>query len=277
MVSIIIEDTTFYGPTIDLTAYNITPNDVLTALHTNSPEISISTTSPGPVHDRLGCVHEEKSYQIRSALAAVARQRGYTTAYDSQLERVQERLSSIDLTEVTFDHEHQRLAQKDNIEQLQEEISALRGRIQELRQQNKDPEGKIQQLQQQAGELSAKQTKYTAAKQALEQKQKQLRDMRDKREKRLKLQDKQQNLRRKSRRVLARKIRPQFIRSLDSIPGEYELSDTPGTVETGETTAALAIYRLSRSSAPVVLASSRFPNLTAATAALDAPVIRCSP
>lgn len=121
--------------------------------------------------------------------------------------------------------------------------------------------------------LADRETERIAAEEALSIARDAARRARDRRERRLELQDRERNLGREVRRRLTAAIEPRFRRALAAVPGECSLGEAPGAIEGDRATAALAVCRLASLSAPVVIALDRFPAATAASAALDAPVI----
>lgn len=67
------------------------------------------------------------------------------------------------------------------------------------------------------------------------------------------------------------RLRDQYAAALDAVPGP----ESSGPFEAPPVTAALAVLRVARTEAPVVLETDRFPDPATAADTLEAPIIRC--
>lgn len=274
------------GETIDLRERPVDPSTVATAIESADPveiddrTLDIDCPEPGPVHDRVGVIVPDRRYEIRTALAAVARERGYEAPEDEEIERIEAELSAVETHPVDARTVRRRLAELDtDTTALEEEVAALRGKIQARREDGADVSALQEQLQAVIGELTDAETDRIAAEQALDAVRSDARADRDRRERRLRLQDRRKNRQRAARDRLAARLLPTFERALTRVPGAAR--DPDGSVPTGAT-AALAVCRIAPIAAPVVICedseqaagtAGRYPPAEAAAGVLDAPVI----
>lgn len=123
-------------------------------------------------------------------------------------------------------------------------------------------------------ELSEVETERIAGEQRLARLREVAREARDERDRRLRLEDRVANLERRVRLSLARSVYEEFAAAVDRLPGAGTAGDAPGEYDGPPATAALAVVRVARLSAPVVLVGRRFSDATSAHERLRAPVVR---
>lgn len=243
-----------------------------------SAEVSIDVRcpDPGPVHDRVGVVKRGRSYPLQTALAAVARQRGYESSVDEELRDVRDRLAALELPPVSLAAERRRVAETDDATDLEERVAALRGQLEAARERGDDPDALSEARERAVTDLTERRTERLAAEQSLEHARSSARAARDRREERLRLEDRERNLERDARRELAAAMKPSFERALAALPGDAATADadgSPGRIDGADPLGALAVCRIAPISAPIVVAGEWFDAATAAAAALDAPVV----
>lgn len=274
------------GRTIDLRERPVGPSAVAATIESGEPveiddrRLTVDCSEPGPIHERVGVIVPDRRYEIRTALAAVARQRGYETPEDEEIREIETELAAIDPEPVDARTVRRRLAELDtDTAALEEEIASLRGKIQARREDAADVSALQEQLRAAVGRLTDAETDRIAAEQALEAVQSEARTDRDRRERRLRLQDRRRNRQRAARDRLAERLRPAFERALARVPGTA--SDADGSFPTGAT-AALAVCRIAPITAPVVIAeqsrqsgdsTGRYPPAEAAAGVLSVPVL----
>lgn len=238
--------------------------------------IEIRCPDPGPVHDRVGIVEPGQSYPLQAALAAAARRKGRESAVAEELREVRDRLAALDLPPVSVVEARRRVAETDDATALEEQVATLRGQLEAARERGDDPEALADARERAVADLTERRTERLAAEQSLDSARTAARAARDRREERLRLEDRERNLERAARRELAGALQPAFERALSAVPGDAETSDddeSPGTVDGPDALGALAVCRIAKISAPIVVAGKWFPSATAAGAALDAPVV----
>ncbi len=262
------------GRAVDLREYELELSTVRRALQCPAEtRVTIRSRPPGPVHNRVGVVREDRTYPIRAALAAAARARGHTAPQDETIARLREEIAAIDPSPpATADLRRDLAAARvDNTEY--ERLAALRGAVRALRDRGLDDDAALERFHAAVAEISDRETDRLVTEDALEASRERRRAARDRLERRLRLSDRVENLERAAREHLAAVIAPTFRRALTAVPGTCNPGPTPGTVAGDQTTAALAVCRIAPPGAPIVVATDRFPTPTAATACLDAPVL----
>ncbi len=233
--------------------------------------IAIQARTPGPVHERVGCLHHEMGLRTRTALAEAARSRGHTTALDSRIETLRERLAELTVETVETTDQRQAVAEASaNTERLQEAVAETRGELKARREDGDAPET-AEQFRDTARELSEAETAFVAARQNLERRRHAARQARNKLAQRMDIEDELANAEREARRRLVERTQTAFESAIESVPGGPESVGNPFEVDS--LTAGLAVARLADLAAPVVLACDRFDSPTAASAFLGAPVI----
>ncbi len=270
------ESGTFRGRAIDLSGESTAPKDVVAAVRSNigSERISIDCADPGPAHEHVGWITSEMAIRLRPALAAIARSLGMDAPQDGKIAHVEERMCSLDIDDVSLRAERRRVADASGSEiRLRERVAALRGRVQALREVEGSSDNAESELRSVTQELAETETKRIAAEQTLEAARGRQQYARDTREQRLRLRDRKANLERRARRHLVRQVHERFVTAIEAVPGQGRTM-TPGTFEGDSVTAALALARVARIRAPVVLASDRFDTAEAAANCLHSPVLQ---
>lgn len=259
------------GDAIDLSGGDPDPARIVAAVRTDQSAVECPT--PGAVHDHVGLVVPDRTFQRRAGLAAAARSRGSTAPCRDELERVREGLAEVDPPAVGLDELRERVAEAGTErDRLRERVAAVRGKVQGLREAGVDASGAEAELAETAATLAETETRRAAAEQAFEHARRRAREARNVRERRLRLEDRAANLERSARAWLADEIRPAVDRSARATPG----GTADSFADAGPVTAVLAAARVAEVDAPVVLACGRFPSAAGAAEWLDAPVIRCS-
>lgn len=234
--------------------------------------ITIECPPPSPVHDHLGYIHPEMGLRMRTALAKAGRTRGIQTPYDEELASVRETLESITVSEsADTDHRERVAATGTDLQSLQEDVAAARGRLQACRDHGLDTTEPAAELEEAIRKLSEYRTEATAATQEQEHARMNARERRDELERKFRLEDRAANLERKARQSLVDQLRGEFTDNVQQVPGTT-VPDDPFSAS--PPVGALAIARLASLDAPLVLSGDRFESATAAAAFLDAPIIQ---
>lgn len=219
--------------------------------------------APGDVHERAGYVHPEMGLRVRTALAAAARSRGLGAPQDEAVADLREEIAELADDELPV---REAAAPPDgDRERLRERVAELRGRVRALEETDQDARRARERLREAARELSEVETERVAASQARAA----TRASRDRRERRLRLEDRAATLEREARAHLVDAVRDRYARAVRALSPE---SGDPFEVD--PVVAALAVLRVARVRAPVVLAVDRFADPGAAARWLDAPVVR---
>lgn len=267
------------GRAFDVRDRSIGADDVAAAVAREGSAIQLRCPEPGPIHDRVGIVEPGRSYPLRAALAAAARQRGRAVPQDDELAAIRDRLAELELPEVSLGAVRRRVAETEDTTGLEEQVVALRGQLEAARERGDDSEALAEARERAVADLAERRTERLAAEQSLERARISARAARDRREERLQLQDRERNLERAARRMLAASMEPAFERALSALPGSAAttVGESPGSVDGPDALGALAICRIARLRAPVIVAGDWYDSATAAAAALDAPVILVDP
>lgn len=259
---------TLRGPVVDLRATpvdadGLDPGAVAAAIRgERSPHVAVCPPA-GPVHRRVGCVRPGMGLRARTALAAAARSRGHEAPQDGEIAALREEIRGL-ADETSVDRRAAGAADADR-ERLRERVAELRGRVRTLEDCGRDAADARERLRDVARRLSELETERVAAVQGRDR----VRSIRDRRERRLRLEDRAANLARDARAHLVDEVRDDYaaaVRDLD--PSVADPFDADPVL------AALAVLRVARTRAPVVLAVDRFADPAAAARWLDAPVVR---
>jgi hypothetical protein len=171
-----------------------------------------------------------------------------------------------------------RLADLDGeIERLRERVATLRGRVQERRDAGGDVETARATLAETVANLSERETERATLRERLDAVRERAATARDARNRRRELADRLANCERAARAHLVERIRPEFERAVAAAPGGPSARRVDDPASLDPVTAALSVLRVATVRAPVVLASDRFPDATAASDWLGAPVVRFPP
>lgn len=278
---------TFDGPAVDLAARGVAVDAgaVVDAVRNGAERgpdgcwdgLAVRCPTPGPVHSHVAHVRDSMSFDLRAALAAVARARGEVAPERAALEAARDRLAAPSTSEVDLRTVRRRVAEAGAEERrLRERVASLRGRLQAYRETDPEAaESAAEDLSAAVERLTEVETERIAAEQRLERVRRRARDVRDARERRFGLEDEVANLERAARRSLAAAVYNEFDAAVASLPGpDADAGDAPGEYEGDPATAALAVICVADLSAPVVLSCRRFGDATAASTRLDAPVVR---
>jgi len=267
---VVVDGRTYTGRAVDVSDAGLAPDAVATALDGNDvPNVEVDCPTPGRVHDRVGPVVGNASFERRAALAAAARSRGETAPQDEAIARLERRLADCDDPAADTERARRRLAAAGaERDRLRERVARLQGRVQALREAGADPSEAETQLAEVARALSEAETERAAAEQVLAREREAARAARDTRERRLELEDRLANRRREARASLADAVRERFVAAVRDAPGDAMAPD-----DAAPETAALAVYRVADVAAPVVVAASPFPDPTAAAEWLGTAVV----
>ena len=266
--------TTLRGRAIDLRTHDLDATTIVRALQTPAvTRLTIRSPSPGPVHDRVGVIRDDRQYPLRTALAVTARALGYSAPQDAAIADLRADIAAITPSPPETTGLRRDLAATRLTDAEYERLAGLRGAVEALREHDLDPTPALERFHAAVADLSDRETERIVTENELEECRRHRRAVRDQLERRLRLIDRAENLERDAREHLAVAIAPTFHRALAAVPGPGAPGPTPGTVDGDPTTAALAVCRIAPLAAPVVVAADRFPTATAATACLDAPVI----
>jgi hypothetical protein len=261
-----IEGTTVTGAVLDLRERRVDPDALLAALRDEPSPYDLECPSPGPVHERVGVVTEATSVRRRTALALAARSRGLSAPQDDRIEHLRGELAAV---EVPAPPTTPDAPPAEDVTRLRERVASLRGAVKALEAIDHDPADARERLREAAGRLAELETERAASEQADER----LRAVRDARERRLRLEDRLANAERAARAHLADLLSPAVadaVAALGACDDEWvdEPTDAPADA------LALAVLRLARVEAPVLLRVDRLGNPGSAAAWLGAPVIR---
>lgn len=263
------------GNAVDLSDWPVSGVDVVAAIRGQQSPVTVTCDSPGSVHEYVGFVAPDSSLRVRAALAATARELGYTAPQDKEMQAIRGELDDISPSDVDLASLRKAAANTDeDVDRLRERVAALRGRVQALREAGVDASDAESELEDATRELSEVETKSVAANQQLERARTRARNGRDERARRLQLEDRLANLRRDARAALAEAVYPSFVDALSAVPGAVDAGAEPSEYRGSEVTAALAIARLAPLSAPIVLQCNRFESAAVAAEILDTPVVR---
>lgn len=255
---------TWCGAVVDLREADVDPAAVAAAVRGDSSPYGAHCPPPGEVHRRAGFVRPGMGLEPRTALAAAGRSRELSTPHDQVLRRVRERLASF---EGPPDSPRTGSASgAADVERERERVAELRGRVRALEARGHDAADERAALREAARRLSELETERVAAVET----RLGAREARDRRERRLRLQDRAANLARDARAHLVRELRGEFAAAVDALSADTV--DEP--FRAPPVTCALAVLRVARVRAPVVLAADRFEGPERAARWLDAPVVR---
>lgn len=274
-----VDGTVYRGRTVSL-AGDVTPEMVAAAIRegestaADGRTVSVTARTPGPVHERVGCLQPGTSLRVRTALAGAARARGLGTPHDPALGRARERLAAIEVAAEAGDaaDAQERLADaRAERDRLRERVAAARGRLQARKGADLPTGPAREDLEAAARELSEAETAAAAVRQTLDRERRETRESRDRLDERLRLEDRVANLERRARRALVERARGAYAAAVAAVPGAPE-PDDPFAVD--GLTAGLAVARLASFEAPVVVTGDRFDDARAASRWLGAPVVR---
>jgi hypothetical protein len=249
------------------------------------PTLSVTCRPPSPVHDHVGCLRPGMGLRTRTALARAGRARGWTTALDDRIAALREELDAIEVASVETRTDRRRVAEAGaDTAALRERVAEARGRLQARRDENgngaADTAGDA--LADAVAELADAETGAVAARQTLARERANARAVRERLGERRRLADELASLRRRARARLVDRLAAEYRSALRAVPGEVgsdrgeDVTDPVDAdpFDADPVPAALAVARVARLDAPVVLACDRFPDADAAAEWLAAPVLR---
>lgn len=258
------------GQALDLRDAPIDAQRVLAGVRDPESE-TVVCAPPSAVHDHVGHIHEDMQLDRREALVAAARSRGLRAPQDPEIERLDRRIEAISPEEPDLRAARERAAEAgESVDTLRERVARLSGRLTEARETGRETADLAADLQAAIRELTEAETEAAAARQALDTAAE--RAARERRAERLSLVDRRDNLRRRARSWLVDRLEPRFETALASLPVESTL-DGPCEYSAPAHHAALAVARVARVRAPIVLFAAPFDRPVAARAALGAPVV----
>jgi hypothetical protein len=265
------------GRAVDLVGADVSPGMLVAAVRDGDDD-RVRCPSPGPVHEHVGLVDgrpglDARPVERRVALAAVARSRGERAPSRDRIDRLERQLADLDPPAVDVQAARERVARAGaDVAQRRERVAALRGRVEALREADEEAAAAeaAADLADAATALSEAETERAAAEQALDRARERAREARHARERRLELEDRLANARREARATLADAVRERVAAAVVATPG----ARARGLADVDPVTARLALARVARLDAPVVLAARRFPGAAAASDWIGAPVVR---
>lgn len=261
---------TYEGHVVDLRGQPIDGQTVAAAVHEQRCLPAIAAPSTPAVYDYCGHVHPEMGVRTRTALAAAARSRGHETEYDDRIAQLQDQLSARDSSEPSLPAVREWVSDR-TLAELRETAATKRGRLQARERLDADTDELENTVRETTRTLATRETERTAAEESRKQRRELARSYRDRVADRRRLADRLANRRRDARAELVSALSPQFAAALDAVPGP-----TPrDPFDAPPVPAALAILRVARTDAPIVLDADAFRNPTAAADCLGAPIIRC--
>lgn len=264
------DGTVWCGRAIDLSVNEFDGGQLISAMGCDGDVggLRVVCATPGVLHGHVGRVASGMALRTQTALAVAARSRGLTAPQDEEYRRLQKQIEERSIAVIDTAGAHKRLAEvTDEIERQRERVARLQGRVNALRERTDHSEGETTRaLERAIRRLSEFETERAAAEQALERARRRQRRLYDRHDERLTLEDRAANLARAARKHLCDRIEFEFERALAAVP---EPTATPDDA----VTAALAIAKVGRLTAPIVLECNRFDTATAAANWLDSPVI----
>jgi hypothetical protein len=270
------------GPVVDLDGAD--PRAVVTAVRDESHEgehdtlrdgIRIRCPEPRAVHEYVGLVEPGMTLRTRTALAAAARSRGLSAPQDQKLASVRDDLTDLTVPETDTAAARERLAGTESaVAAARERVATLRGHLQATRDAGRETTDLRDELAAAARDLSERETELAAAREALDQAERRAREARDVRERRRRLADRAANLERDARAALVDVVREEYVEAVAAVPGAGATADADDPLDADPVSAALAVARVGRLRAPVVLAVDRFDDAAVAADWFDTPVVR---
>lgn len=262
--------TTFAGRVVDLRSWPVAGEAVAAAVRGQRCQPAVEAPEPTAIYGYVGHVHPGVGLRTRTALAAAARSRGEQTPVDDDIAAIRERLGELEPATPSRTTLAEEVADRE-LASLQEAVGVHRGRLQAREALDADTADAQADLRDAATMLAERRTARTAAEQSRQRRRDELREYRDRLAERRRLEDRLANRERDARARLVERLRGEFERAVTEAPGPTP--DDP--FEADAVTAALAVLRVARTPAPVVLAVDRFRTPEAAATWLDAPVVRC--
>jgi len=269
-VKLRVAGTTYTGAVVDLRTRDVDGRTIAASIRGQQCLPAVSCPDPPSVYAYAGHVHPSMGLRTRTALAAAARSQGHETPQDEAIADCREQLTELECSPPDLPDPVESVPDA-TIDGLQETIAAYRGRLTAREAVGAD-DGTVQaDLRDAAMELSERETRRAAARETRELRRERARAYRDALEERRRLSDELANRRRSARATLVDRCADAFARAVETVPGTAP--DDP--FDADPVTAALAVLRVARTPAPVVVETDRFRTLAAASDCLDAPIVRC--
>ncbi|MBX0322446.1 hypothetical protein EGH21_05315 [Halomicroarcula sp. F13] len=265
-----VRGTTYEGRAVDLRGLGVDGATLAAAVRGDCCLPAVAPTAPSSVYDYCGHVHPEMGLRTRTALAAAGRSHGYETPHDDAIADRRERLASLDPDEPSLPPARDRVPQS-TLADLRETAATERGRLTAREALDGDTDAAEQAVREATRTLSERETERAAAEESRRRRRELARAYRDRMAERRRLADALANRRRDARECLVDRLRDRYAAALDAVPGPAPTDP----FEAPPVTAALAVLRVARTEAPVVLETARFPDPATAADTLDAPIIRC--
>jgi len=269
-VKLRVAGTTYTGAVVDLRARDIDGRALAASIRGQRRFPITACPEPPSVYVYTGHVHPSMGLRTRTALAAAARSQGHETPHDEAIADCREQLADLDCSPPDLPEPVEPVSDA-TIDGLQETVAAHRGRLTARQAVGADVGAVQADLRDAAMELSERETRRTAARETRELRRERARAYRDTLEERRRLADELANRRRRARATLVDRLSGVFARAIETVPGS--VPDDP--FDADPVTAALAVLKIARTPAPVVLEADRFSSPTAASDCLDAPIVRC--
>jgi len=234
--------------------------------------IYLACPEPTSVHDHVGCVRPNLRLRTRTALATAARSRGLATPHDDEIRATRGALDEFEVADESLERYRAQVAETaEAVERAREDAAEARGRLRERRENGLATDAAERRLEEVLAALSEAETEAIAARERYERERARRRTRLDERDRRLRLEDRLGNLERRARKQLTERVREEFERALTAVPNARSEAEKPFDADPVD--AALAIARLGRLRAPVVVAVDRFDSPTAAAQWLSADVV----
>ncbi|MDS0260341.1 hypothetical protein NDI56_13135 [Haloarcula sp. S1CR25-12] len=265
-----VRGTTYEGTAVDLRHRPVDGGAVAAAVRGERWLPAVDAPPAPLVYHYCGHARPGMGLRTKTALAAAARSRGHETAYDDEITALRERLAALDRSEPELPSARDPV-DGERLAELRETVAAARGRLQAREAVGAETTAVEQAVREATRTLSERETERTAAEESRRQRRERARGYRDRRAEHRRLADRLANRRRDARRELVATVSDRFATALDALPGPTPSDpfDAPAVP------AALAVLRLARTDAPVVLETDRFRSPAAAADRLGAPVVRC--
>ncbi|GGM58164.1 hypothetical protein J2752_001088 [Halarchaeum rubridurum] len=215
---------------------------------------------PTAVYDVVGVLDGPREVGP-AALAAAARSRGYDAPAAARLATVRAALAEPLPAVRGLRAARKRLAVASaDIDVRRERVERLGGKVAALRAAGEMDDGVRDAHARAIAALTDAETERFAAAETYERRREEARAVRDERERRLRLADEERRLEREAAAALAAAIRPSYERAQRAVPE-------------GPWRDVLALARVARVRAPLVVAGGPFERAARAAACLDAPVV----
>lgn len=265
-----VRGTTYEGRVVDLRCRPVDAGAVAAAVRGERCPPAVDAPPAPSVYDYCGRVHPTMGLRTKTALAGAARSRGHETPLDDAIAELRQELTALDDAEPSLPPLRESVDDA-AIADLRERAAAARGRLAAREAVGVETAAVERTVRERTGTLAERETERTAAAESRRQRRERARAYRDRQAERRRLADRLANRRRDARSALVEAISDRFAAAVDAVPGPTPTDpfDAPAVP------AALAVLRVARTDAPVVVEVDRFRTPAAAADWLDAPVVRC--